>query len=165
MDIVLKAFEKCPLPLYLKMSLDEACRWNSFSPESETVLENTIRKSIDALFQRLEKSHGYLMMSRSMGYLTTGQQIALFQLVLLTCWFDMFNKRIVFKYTARNGLSESELEDILSCDDDVLNDVYQFWKPPLRRLPPLLMARLRTDLQQYLGIFLYLFLNFNQLVP
>lgn len=87
------------------------------------------------------------------------------QLVLLTCWFDMFNKRIVFKYTARNGLSESELEDILSCDDDVLNDVYQFWKPPLRRLPPLLMARLRTDLQQYLGIFLYLFLNFNQLVP
>lgn len=122
MDIVLKAFEKCPLPLYLKMSLDEACRWNSFSPESETVLENTIRKSIDALFQRLEKSHGYLMMSRSMGYLTT----------------------------ARNGLSESELEDILSCDDDVLNDVYQFWKPPLRRLPPLLMARLRTDLQQYL---------------
>lgn len=73
LDIVLKAFEKCPLPLYLKMSLDEACRWNSFSPESDTVLENTIRKSIDALFQRLEKSHGYLMMSRSMGYLTTGQ--------------------------------------------------------------------------------------------
>lgn len=67
----------------------------------------------------------------------------------------MFNKSIVFKCTARNGLSESELEDILSCDDDVLNDVYQFWKPPLRRLPPLLMARLRTDLQQYLGIFLY----------
>lgn len=79
----------------------------------------------------------------------------------------MFNKRIVFKYTARNGLSESELEDILSCDDDVLNDVYQFWKPPLRRLPPLLMARLRTDLQQYLGIFLYsLFYSyFNHLVP
>ncbi|XP_022342057.2 NACHT and WD repeat domain-containing protein 2-like isoform X2 [Crassostrea virginica] len=121
-EIILKAFEKCPLPLYLKMSLDEACRWNSFSPESETVLEKTIRESIDALFKRLEKSHGVLMMSRSMGYLTV----------------------------ARNGLSESELEDILSCDDDVLNDVYQYWKPPLRRLPPLLMARLRTDLQQYL---------------
>ncbi|XP_062592194.1 NACHT and WD repeat domain-containing protein 2-like [Saccostrea cucullata] len=121
-EILLKAFEKCPLPLYLKMSLDEACRWNSFSSESETVLEKTIRESINALFQRLEKSHGLLMMSRSMGYLTA----------------------------ARNGLSESELEDILSCDDDVLNDVYQYWKPPIRRLPPLMMARLRTDLQQYL---------------
>lgn len=73
----------------------------------------------------------------------------------MTCWLDIFNKSTIFKTTARNGLSESELEDILSCDDDVLNDVYQFWKPPLRRLPPLLMARLRTDLQQYLGIFLY----------
>ncbi|XP_061197445.1 NACHT and WD repeat domain-containing protein 2-like [Saccostrea echinata] len=121
-QILLQAFEKCPLPLYLKMSLDEACRWNSFSPDSETVLEKTIRESINALFQRLEKSHGVLMMSRSMGYLTA----------------------------ARNGLSESELEDILSCDDDVLNDVYQYWKPPIRRLPPLMMARLRTDLQQYL---------------
>jgi hypothetical protein len=55
-------------------------------------------------------------------------------------------------FAARNGLSESELEDILSCDDDVLNDVYQYWNPPLRRLPPLMMARLRTDLQQYLGM-------------
>lgn len=53
----------------------------------------------------------------------------------------------------------------MSCDDDVLNDVYQFWKPPLRRLPPLLMARLRTDLQQYLGIFLYsLYFLLNHLV-
>lgn len=58
---------------------------------------------------------------------------------------------MLLQISARNGLSESELEDILSCDDDVLNDVYQYWKPPLRRLPPLLMARLRTDLQQYLG--------------
>ena len=52
---------------------------------------------------------------------------------------------------AKNGLSESELEDILSCDNDVLNDVYVYWTPPIRRLPPLLMVRLRTDLSSYLG--------------
>jgi hypothetical protein len=52
---------------------------------------------------------------------------------------------------ARCGLSESELEDILSCDDDVLNDVYAYWMPPVRRLPPLLLVRLKTDLSQYLG--------------
>lgn len=27
---------------------------------------------------------------------------------------------------ARNGLSESELEDILACDDEVLNDIYEW---------------------------------------
>ncbi len=28
---------------------------------------------------------------------------------------------------AKNGLTESELEDILSCDEEVLEDVYQYW--------------------------------------
>ena len=51
----------------------------------------------------------------------------------------------------RSGLMEAELEDILSCDDEVLNDVYQYWMPPLRRLPPLLIVRIKADLQQYLG--------------
>ena len=53
--------------------------------------------------------------------------------------------------TGQNGLSEIELEDILSCDDDVLNDVYQYWTPPVRRLPPLLFVRLKADVNQYLG--------------
>ncbi|KAL3870807.1 hypothetical protein ACJMK2_038847 [Sinanodonta woodiana] len=51
---------------------------------------------------------------------------------------------------AQNGITEAELEDILSCDEDVLNDVYKFWTPPIRRLPPLLLVRLKTDLEQYL---------------
>lgn len=49
-----------------------------------------------------------------------------------------------------SGVSEGELEDILSLDDVVLNDTYQFWTPPLRRLPPLLLARIRFALAEYL---------------
>ena len=65
---------------------------------------------------------------------------------------SIFTRIIMFIFcTAKNGLSESELEDILSCDDDVLNDVYMYWTPPIRRLPPLLLVRLRTDLSSYLG--------------
>ena len=52
---------------------------------------------------------------------------------------------------AKNGLTEAELEDIMSCDDEVLNDVYMYWEPPVRRLPPLLFVRLKADLSQYLG--------------
>ena len=54
-------------------------------------------------------------------------------------------------FSAKNGLTEAELEDILSCDDDILNDVYMYWEPPVRRLPPLLFVRLKADLSQYLG--------------
>ena len=51
---------------------------------------------------------------------------------------------------SRNGLSDAELEDILSLDDTVLNDVFQHWLPPLRRLPPLLIPRLVDELERYL---------------
>lgn len=42
------------------------------------------------------------------------------------------------------------MEDVLSCDDDVLDDVYQYWTPPIRRIPPLLWVRIRGDLSGYL---------------
>ena len=48
------------------------------------------------------------------------------------------------------SFSLSELEDVLSCDDEVLNDVYQYHTPPLRRLPPLLWVRIQDDLDDYL---------------
>lgn len=49
----------------------------------------------------------------------------------------------------RHGLSEAELKDVLSLDDEVLEAVYQDWTPPskeLLRFPPLLWVRLRRDL-------------------
>lgn len=42
---------------------------------------------------------------------------------------------------ARSGLSETELEDLISLDDKVLDDVYQYHLPPVRRIPPLLWTR------------------------
>lgn len=49
----------------------------------------------------------------------------------------------------RHGLSEAELKDVLSLDDEVLQVVYQDWSLPskeLLRFPPLLWVRLRRDL-------------------
>lgn len=45
---------------------------------------------------------------------------------------------------ARSGLSETELEDLISLDDKVLDDVYQYHLPPVRRIPPLLWTRYNT---------------------
>lgn len=52
---------------------------------------------------------------------------------------------------AKSGLSESELEDLISLDDRVLDDVYQYHLPPVRRIPPLLWTRIRNDLPNYLS--------------
>ncbi|XP_078369383.1 uncharacterized protein LOC144653297 [Oculina patagonica] len=119
---VMESFQKCPLPLYLKLSFDEALRWKSYTPESDMNLEPTVREIIDDLFSRVEKRHGKILVSHALAYITA----------------------------SKNGLTEPELEDLLSLDDEVLNDVYQYWTPPVRRLPPLLWIRIRSDIGDYL---------------
>ncbi|XP_061179023.1 NACHT and WD repeat domain-containing protein 2-like [Saccostrea echinata] len=117
--VLVSAFNECPLALFLKLSYDTASTWASYYSVDQTSLEKTVRASINKLFQRLEVLHGKLLTSKAFGYLTA----------------------------AKIGLSEAELEDILSCDDDVLNDVYMYWTPPVRRLPPLLLVRLKASLE------------------
>jgi len=70
----------------------------------------------------VEKTHGHIFVSHALSYLTA----------------------------SKNGLSDVELEDVLSVDDVVLNDVFQHWLPPIRRVPPLLLPRLLDELSCYI---------------
>ena len=119
--IVLDSFEQCSLPLYLKLSFDQSLRWQSYFPENKTVLPLSIKSIINGLFTTIERLHGECLVRKSLGYLTA----------------------------AKFGLSDAEMEDILSIDDEVLNDVYQYWTPPIRRIPPLLWVRIKSDLEAY----------------
>lgn len=47
---------------------------------------------------------------------------------------------------SKSGLKEPELEDLLSLDDIVFNDVYQFWTPPIRKMLPSLWFRIHADI-------------------
>lgn len=122
LQVLKDAVAQCPLPLFLKISYDEACQWRSYTPASDTCLETTIRKAIDKLLERVEVRHGEVLVRHALGYLAA----------------------------ASKGLTTNELEDILSCDEAVLHDVFQYWTPPIRRLPPLLWVRIRADLASYL---------------
>ena len=42
------------------------------------------------------------------------------------------------------------MEDILSLDDDVLNSVFEYHLPPIRRLPSILWSRIRADIEGYI---------------
>lgn len=121
-NIVLDGFKSCQLPLYLKLTFDEASRWKSYTPENETHIGANVEEIINALFDRLENKYGKILVSQAFGYITS----------------------------SKSGLTELELDDLLSLDDTVLNDIYQYWTPPIRRMLPLLWFRLHSEVEEYL---------------
>ncbi|KAJ1554878.1 NACHT domain- and WD repeat-containing protein 1, partial [Cladochytrium tenue] len=57
------------------------------------------------------------------------------------------SKALGYLTAARQGLSHAELCDVLSCDEDVLTEVFRGFDPPIRRVPPVLVVRLFEELQ------------------
>ncbi|KAK3802261.1 hypothetical protein RRG08_004547, partial [Elysia crispata] len=121
--IVNEAITKCNLPLFVKLTFDEICRWRSYTKPALTTLAFTIHDCIMLLYERIELQHGKTLVSHALGYITA----------------------------SKSGISEPELEDLISLDDKVLNDIYQYHLPPVRRIPPLLWTRIRNDLPGYLS--------------
>nr|XP_014340453.1 PREDICTED: NACHT domain- and WD repeat-containing protein 1 isoform X2 [Latimeria chalumnae] len=124
-SLILESFEQCGQPLLLKLAFEEARRWASYTPLTELQVAMTTQSAIQHLYGRLEKQHGRTLVSHALGYIVS----------------------------SKNGLSEAELKDVLSLDDEVLGDIYQYWPPPssdVIHLPPLLWTRLRYDLGDYL---------------
>ncbi|XP_036443049.1 NACHT domain- and WD repeat-containing protein 1 [Colossoma macropomum] len=125
MDAILHSFHKSGSPLHLKLMLDMAKQWSSYTTVSDFQLGNSAPEVISTFLQELEVKHGKKLVRHTLGYITL----------------------------SRFGLSEAELRDILSLDNDVLAEVYQSRLPPshsLIRFPPLLWARLRHDLGDHL---------------
>ncbi|XP_050546334.1 NACHT and WD repeat domain-containing protein 2 isoform X3 [Daktulosphaira vitifoliae] len=121
--LVSNAINQCSLPIFVKLVFAEICRWRSYTKSQETHLASNVMDSIMMLFERIEKQHGRLLVFHALAYITA----------------------------SKSGLSESELEDLISLDDKVLDDVYQYHLPPVRRIPPLLWTRIRNDLPNYLS--------------
>ncbi|XP_013386372.1 NACHT and WD repeat domain-containing protein 2 isoform X2 [Lingula anatina] len=109
-------------PLYIKLVFEEAVRWKFYTEVDLETLPKTIYGIFNHVLERLEKRHGQMIVSRCLGYITLSP----------------------------DGLSEAELDDILSLDDDVLNSLYVTWEPPLRRFPTVHWVRVRQDLEGYL---------------
>ncbi|XP_074523717.1 NACHT domain- and WD repeat-containing protein 1 [Halichoeres trimaculatus] len=123
--VVLQRFDSTGCPLHLRLMLSAAKRWTSFTPLTHTHLGANTQEMMSQLLLMLEEKHGKELVGGALGY------IAL----------------------AREGLLESELRDVISLDDDVIAEVYRHSLPPtpsLIRLPPLLWARLRRDLEDQL---------------
>jgi hypothetical protein len=124
-DEVLGQFEKEGLPLYLKFAFEEARHWRSDSERPR--LDPDVAGIIRQLFARLsqEAVHGKILVSRALAYLRAG----------------------------KNGLSEDEMIDVLSRDEEVFGDFQKrsFFRPPEHRLPVAIWSRFSFDLEPYLN--------------
>ena len=121
-EFVGQRLAECNTPLYVKLVFDEIKLWKSYTKTQEKDLAKTVSTSINKLLGRIENQHGHVLVEHALSYITA----------------------------SRSGLSEAELEDLISLDETVLNDVYQYHLPPVRRIPPLLWTRIRNDLPNYL---------------
>lgn len=124
--LITNACSSCPQPLFLTLLLHKAMTWKSYTPDSHVApLPQSTAAALAELFDSLENEHGQVLVRRALGYLSAG----------------------------RSGLTETELEDVLSLDNEVLDDVYQYWDPPSKgvvRIPQLLWKRIRHSIDAYL---------------
>jgi hypothetical protein len=107
-------------PLWLTIVAQAVARWASFEG-IRFAIKPAVRDLITDLFERLERSHGIPLVRAVLAYITIAK-----------------------------GVSEAELNHLAALDDAVLADVYQWWVPPVRVVPPLLVTRLLTELAPYL---------------
>jgi WD40 repeat protein len=121
---VLNKFKQCGVPLYLKIAFEEARQWKSYTPGEITGsdIQGIILEFLGNLSE--ESRHGAEMVKHALGYLAAG----------------------------KNGLTEEEMLDLLSLDQEVKE---AFWKrspnsPKTNRLPVVVWSRLYLDLKPYL---------------
>src|SRR3990172_4082120 len=102
-------------------------RGRTFGTDGKSGLSGDVPGLIDDLLRRLsrEEEHGNVLVSRGLGYVASG----------------------------KNGLTEDELLDVLSCDSEVIKDFQRRSpkSPPVSALPVIIWSRLRSDLDRYLG--------------
>ncbi|XP_006531151.1 NACHT domain- and WD repeat-containing protein 1 isoform X6 [Mus musculus] len=128
-DVLWASLPECGHPGRLRLAFEEARKWASFTVP--VPLATTAEEATHQLCIRLEETHGALLVAHVLGYIVSSR--------------DLDRTWILWRY----GLSEAELKDVLSLDDEVLQAVYRDWTPPskeLLRFPPLLWVRLRRDL-------------------
>ena len=124
-EILSQVFTLNPQPLYLRLLFHYTQRWHSYTQINKTDVATSTSKAIQQFFTSVEEQYGKVLVQKALGYITA----------------------------AKSGLTASELEDVLSLDNDVLNEVYQYWDPPkkdLLRLPPLLWKRIQYEISDYL---------------
>lgn len=124
-SVISEVFIACPHPLFLRLVYGHASGWKSYTESQSLVVPKSTHKALLQFYETLEEQFGTVLVQKALGYFTA----------------------------SKSGLTEAELEDVLSLDDEVLDDVYQYWDPPMKRtvrIPSLVWKRIRYYIQDYI---------------
>ncbi|XP_052063156.1 NACHT domain- and WD repeat-containing protein 1-like [Mytilus californianus] len=122
---LLQLFGKCGKPLYLKVLIVRALQWRSFTDVKDFKVGPTVHAAINLFFDELEKKYGTVVVEKCFGFFSA----------------------------CKEGLSHAELEDLLSLDDETLQNIYLSHLPPDPdniRIPSSVMSQLIKDTNEYM---------------
>jgi hypothetical protein len=126
--VLLRHFSANGSPLYLRLAFEEARLWPSSLDKAEIGTDTAA--IIGDLYGRLEAEHGAQLVAHALGFLACA-------------------------YYERQGLSEDELLDALSADEETWAEFIagskSGWDQPIQRLPAVIWSRLYFDLASYLS--------------
>ncbi len=89
MNVVKECLNTCNTALYCKLVFDQVRLWKSYT--EDILINKTITDCIGDCFGRVENAHGKVLVATAMAYVTA----------------------------SKNGLGESEVEDLISIDETV----------------------------------------------
>lgn len=111
-------------PLFVQLIYDQIFYWKSYTRVDDAFARlASVDDCIRHLFASLERTFGKMLVSRCFFYITAFGE----------------------------GISESELEDVLSLDDELLYELFEYHEPPIRRFPLALWNRIKTRIEVYLN--------------
>ena len=118
LHFAVRQIERYPTALYLRLVVRVVTEWRSFDTDYEKTLPVGVPMLIDAIYQEIEVIYGPVLCRRALSLIT-------------------FSK---------GGVSDGEMEDLLSMDDAVLGEVFQYSDPGVQRLPSHVWSRIRSSL-------------------
>ncbi|XP_046361638.2 NACHT and WD repeat domain-containing protein 2-like [Haliotis rufescens] len=117
-----ESFTKCSLPMYIHLLAEEGKTLHSFLGTDSISKTSGILDAINMFFSKLEARHCKVFVSRCMAFMAASE----------------------------TGLSDCEMEDLLSLDEDALNSIYTGYHPAIRRIPPQKWLELKRNLEQFM---------------
>ena len=116
-------------PLFVKMIYNIVSRWPSYyEPDDEFKQIKNMDDCIQYIFISLERDFGTILVSRCLYYLTSNGD---------------------------SGISDIEMEDALSLDEELLNSIFEFHRPPEYpniKFPSVLWNRVKLFLRDFITV-------------
>jgi len=123
---ILQAFIQSGSPLYLKIVLEEAFEWKSYTEVEDEKYLKELDQLISRLFERLNSNSHHSL------------PVIKYAFAYIAC--------------SKDGLPEPELFDILSQEKEIMDDVSNEFYPRPLRIPTAIWARLYSEMSHYLSI-------------